>query len=107
MKNRAAWRNIHFYEASTGEMLGGTYQNGSMTQANFLAILDQILLVVEDNWSVRHRSSGQTIGPTNHPLRLGEYDIYSNGRYSLVWYQRLPVLNSPIQGVFARVMNHV
>ncbi|KAL1964480.1 hypothetical protein VTN77DRAFT_6906 [Rasamsonia byssochlamydoides] len=78
--NRAAWRNVHFYEASTGEMLGGTYQNGSMTQANFLAILDKILLVVEDHWSVRHRSSGQTTGPTNNPIRLGEYDIYSNGR---------------------------
>jgi hypothetical protein len=60
-RDRAAWRNIHFYEASTGDMLGGTFQLDSMTEANFLTILGQILLLVEGPWTVKNRSSGQTI----------------------------------------------
>ena len=29
-------RNVHFFDGSTGDMLGGLFQNGSITQANFI-----------------------------------------------------------------------
>jgi hypothetical protein len=82
--NRAAWRNVYLYDVSTGEMLGGTHQNGSMTEANLLAVLDQILLVVEDHWTLKHRPSGQIVGRTDKPIQLGAYDIYSSGNIPLL-----------------------
>lgn len=81
--NREAWRNIRLYEVSTGNLLGGTHQNGSMTGANLLSILGSILLVVDDQWSVKHRTSGLVIESTNAPLQLGEYDIYCESKSSL------------------------
>ncbi|EER28860.1 hypothetical protein CPC735_035660 [Coccidioides posadasii C735 delta SOWgp] len=74
--DRASWRNVWLYEASTGNLLGGAHQNGSMTEANLLSILEGVLLVVDDQWSVKHRSSGLAIGSMNAPLQPGEYEIY-------------------------------
>ncbi|KMU75155.1 hypothetical protein CISG_10365 [Coccidioides immitis RMSCC 3703] len=69
--DRASWRNVWLYEASTGNLLGGTHQNGSMTEANLLSILEGVLLVVDDQWSVKHRNSALAIGSMNAPLSAG------------------------------------
>ncbi|KAK9235308.1 hypothetical protein V1525DRAFT_410332 [Lipomyces kononenkoae] len=90
--NRVPWRNVHFYDASTGATLGGFYQKGSMTEATMVWILDNVLLVVEDQWIVRHRSSGRTIRSSSNPVVLGDYDIYSSGTIRVsdeAWFARL------------------
>lgn len=38
-------RNIHFYNGDTGELLGGLYQNGSVTEDLFLTMLTDVLLI--------------------------------------------------------------
>lgn len=77
--NRVAWRNVHFYDSSTGKTLGGFYQQGSLTDAILIWILRSIILIIKDHWiiSVRHRESGRTIVPSNNPVIPGEYDICS------------------------------
>jgi hypothetical protein len=34
--DRSKRRNVHFYSGATGELLGGLYQNGSVTEELFL-----------------------------------------------------------------------
>jgi hypothetical protein len=77
--NRAAWRNVHICDASTGTVLGGFYQAGSIAEETLIWILGNILLVVEDRWTIRHRESGRTLTPSRNPAEVGHYDIYSEG----------------------------
>jgi hypothetical protein len=77
--NRAVWRNVHFYDASTGTILGGFYQQGSLTEATLIWILSSVLLIVEGHWTIRHRESGRTVTPTSNPVVPGDYDIYNEG----------------------------
>ena len=78
--NRAAWRNVHFYDASAGTILGGFYQQGSLTEETLIWILSSVLLIVEGCWTVKHRESGRTITPSTNPVMLGDYDIYNEGK---------------------------
>ncbi|KZF23834.1 hypothetical protein L228DRAFT_282514 [Xylona heveae TC161] len=90
--NRAPIRNVHFYNASTGEVLGGVYQQGSLTQATIIWILKNVLLIVEHDWHMKNRESGSTIEPTSSPLTAGDYDIYCSGDIKLTnepWYARI------------------
>jgi hypothetical protein len=87
-------RNVHFFDGSTGDMLGGLFQNGSVTQANFIDMLNIVLVIVPRPLigprppivprplTVKARS-GQTISRTSQPLTPGDYDIYASdgGRY--------------------------
>lgn len=55
--DRSADRNVHFYDVTSPEVpLGGMIQNGSVTEANFLAMLN-ILLIREDPLHVHERVS--------------------------------------------------
>ncbi|KAK9318770.1 HNH endonuclease-domain-containing protein [Lipomyces orientalis] len=90
--NRVAWRNVHLYDASTGATLGGFYQKGSLTEATLVWILGNVLLVVEDHWTVRFRATGRTITPSSNPVVPGDYDIYSKGTIRVsdeAWFSRL------------------
>jgi hypothetical protein len=81
-------RNVHFFNSLTGDMLGGLFQNGSVTQANFINMLNIVLIlvppplvephppIVPHSITVKARS-GQTISQTSHPLTPGDYDIYA------------------------------
>ncbi len=82
--NRAAWRNVHFYDASTGANLGGFYQKGSLTEATLIWILSNIILIMEDHWTIRHRNSGQAVMPSSNPVVPGDYDIYNEGKSFLL-----------------------
>jgi len=78
--NRVAWRNVYFYNASTGATLGGFHQKGSLTEATLIWIFSNVLLVVDRHWTVKHRESSRTITPSSNPVVLGDYDIYSEGK---------------------------
>lgn len=78
--NRAKCRNVHIYHGASNEILGGMRQNGSITEAVFLKILNDILLVTNEPFKVVQRSSGCTIMPTNNILELGNYDVHSKGK---------------------------
>lgn len=82
--DRSLFRNIHLYVASTGEPIGGLWQEGSLTEGNLLGMLGQILLIIDEDWTVRHRASGQIVGPSDNPAATGDYDLYSNGKSSLI-----------------------
>ncbi|KAI5791713.1 HNH endonuclease-domain-containing protein [Peziza echinospora] len=95
--DRSFGRNVHFYDASVPDItLGGLFQNGSVTEANFLAMLD-ILLITETPIRVQERGSGHNIiTRTNTPLGLGEYDVYCDSLISVnsePWVQRLRSCN--------------
>lgn len=79
--DRSKYRNIHIHNASTGELLGGFYQKGSITETSLLDILKHILLVVDDGFdiSVRHRETGVDLTQSSRPVGPGDYDIYSQG----------------------------
>lgn len=80
-------RNVHFFDGSTGDMLGGLFQNGSITQANFIHMLSIVLVIVPNPHiepasfaalgSFTVEMAGQTISQTNKPLTPGDYKIYA------------------------------
>ena len=80
--NRVRCRNVHIFDGRTGMSFGGMRQNGSVTRAMFLDMLNRILLVANLPLSVIHRSSGRTISHTDLPLDQGEYDVFSDCKRS-------------------------
>jgi hypothetical protein len=80
LANRAAWRNVYFYDASTGAALGGVYQKGSLTETTLIWALNYVLLTLEDHCTIKHRASGQLITLSSNPVVPGDYDIYSKGK---------------------------
>lgn len=80
--DRSGNRNIRFYDASNPKvLLGGFYQNGSITEGNFLSIL-KILLVTEGKpVRAQARASGHLVTGNNMPLAVSDYDIYCDGTY--------------------------
>lgn len=51
----------------------GVYQQGSLTGESLIWILSNVLLVIEDDWTIKHRESSRTITPSSNP----DYDILS------------------------------
>ena len=86
--NRAAWRNVHFYDASNGATLGGFYQKGSLTEAALIWLLGNVVLITENRLTVKHRESGRTITPSGNPVVPGDYDIYHEGGSFLVSHRQ-------------------
>ncbi|KAL1984114.1 hypothetical protein VTN96DRAFT_9614 [Rasamsonia emersonii] len=90
--DRAAVRNGSIYDGATGASWGGVRQNGAVTEAVFLSILSEILLVAPAPVTVTVRASGRTVLPTNNPLEPGAYDVYCNGSIELTnepWVHRI------------------
>ncbi|KAK9237153.1 HNH endonuclease [Lipomyces kononenkoae] len=90
--DRARVRNVFIYNIATGEYLGGMRQNGSVTEAVFLWILNHILLITDAELQVKARASQQIILPTSNRLEPGDYDVYCNGTIELTnepWVQRI------------------
>jgi len=86
--NRAAWRNVYFYDASTGAALGGVYQKGSLTETTLTWALNHVLLILEDYCTIKHRASDRIITSSSNPVVPGDYDIYSKGKSCPVRYLR-------------------
>jgi len=91
--NRSLIRNVYFHDATNPDVtLGGFFQNGSITKANFLDMLG-ILLIVEGNpLRVQERVSGDILSRTDIPLKKGIYDIYCDG----MCYISPHLLGSPV-----------
>lgn len=83
-KNRSTSRNVHIYNGLTQELLGGLRQNGSVTEATFLHMLSDILLITDAPLEVKQRDSGRIILPASNALDIGVYDVYCNGKCSEV-----------------------
>ncbi|PUU82889.1 hypothetical protein B9Z19DRAFT_1040158 [Tuber borchii] len=88
-------RNVLFYDSTHPDVaLGGFVQNGSITEANFLDILE-ILLVVEGEpgpLCVQERISNDIVSRTDVALKRGAYDIHSQGSIQVSdepWIYRL------------------
>ncbi|KAF8465276.1 hypothetical protein BDZ91DRAFT_659436 [Kalaharituber pfeilii] len=97
--DRSLGRNVHFYDATSLEVpLGGMFQNGSVTENNFLDMLG-ILLVTEAPLRVQERTSGHVVTATNNPLQPGEYDVYCDSDIEVsheLWVNRL--ISYPVSG---------
>lgn len=59
--NRARRRNIHMYNGLTRELLGVLKQNGSLTEAVFLFMLNGILVIAGAPLEVKQRDSERII----------------------------------------------
>ncbi|KAK9482430.1 hypothetical protein V1527DRAFT_499137 [Lipomyces starkeyi] len=72
---RALGRDVHFYLYSEPDQpLGGMRMNPSVTEENFLSMLD-ILIVASGPFRVTLRSTGVDLRRTNNALMPGHYDI--------------------------------
>ncbi|KAG0128888.1 hypothetical protein HOY82DRAFT_522182 [Tuber indicum] len=99
---RSALHNTRFYDASDpAAALGGLYQNGSITEANFLSILEILLATEGKPVRVQARISGHIVTQNNMSLAIGDYDIYSDDPIQVTnepWIHRLSSLNTAIIG---------
>lgn len=75
--DRTRYRNINLYNASAGELLGGFFQKGSVTENTLLGILNRVLLIVDGGFdiSVTHRGTGLNLTESPDPVAPGDYDI--------------------------------
>ena len=78
--NRSLIRNVFFHDATYPDVtLGGLFQNGSITEANFLDILEMLLIVQGNPLHVQQRASGHILSRTDIQLQTGVYDIHCDG----------------------------
>ncbi|OBT87154.1 hypothetical protein VE02_02230 [Pseudogymnoascus sp. 03VT05] len=82
--NRSGWRDIHIYDASTNESLGGLYQKGSITDQVLLHMIGSILLIVNSRWTVKHRESDRTVTPSDNVALAGPISVNNEP-----WFFRL------------------
>lgn len=86
-------------------MLGGLFQNGSVTQANFINMLNIILVIVphplvgQRPLTIKARSE-QTISQSSQPLTPRDYDIYApeakrRKKRRLIWIASIQLSNEP------------
>ncbi|KAJ6021094.1 hypothetical protein N7540_006598 [Penicillium herquei] len=68
-------RNVRFFDGRTGSLLGGFFQNGSITNENFFSMLIDVILVVDAVPRIISRSTGQILPRDTNPLATGDYDI--------------------------------
>ncbi|KAJ5736989.1 uncharacterized protein N7483_002114 [Penicillium malachiteum] len=68
-------RNVRFFDGRTGSLLGGLFQNASITNANFFSILIDVILEVDTIPRITLRSTGQILPVDLNPLTTGDYDI--------------------------------
>ncbi|KZF25242.1 hypothetical protein L228DRAFT_258695 [Xylona heveae TC161] len=84
--NRTAVRNVFIYNRATGTCLGGLRQNGSVTEAVFLWILNNILFLVSSSSSedaeisihAQARATQRVVSPTSNPLEAGDIILDPN-----------------------------
>jgi len=77
--------------------LGGFYQNGSITEANFLAILEILLVTGGKPVRVKARITGHVVTGSDLSLAAGDYEIYCDGPIQVsneAWAQRLITHNA-------------
>ncbi|KAK9485388.1 hypothetical protein V1527DRAFT_496707 [Lipomyces starkeyi] len=78
--NRVRGRDVHFYLFSEPDrQLGGLRLNPSVTEKNFLSMLD-ILIVASGPYRVTLRSTGVDLMRTENALQPGQYDIWPHSR---------------------------
>jgi len=69
--DRSLGRNVQFYDATLpGDALGGLIQNGSVTEANFLDMLEILLITNSSITRVQERGSGHIIARASTRLVL-------------------------------------
>ncbi|KAK9243184.1 HNH endonuclease-domain-containing protein [Lipomyces tetrasporus] len=79
--NRAIGRDVHFYLFSEPDQpLGGMILNPSVTEKNFLFMLQEILIAASGPFLVTLRSSGVDLIATDNALKPGHYDIRPKSR---------------------------
>ncbi|KAI5309617.1 hypothetical protein KEM55_002819 [Ascosphaera atra] len=93
-KDRTTGRNVFFFNGTTGEALGGLEQQGSITEANLLWILERILLVCDAPFRVINSESKDEVKHKNRAVIPGKYGIYSEGTISLTDEPSLPRISS-------------
>ncbi|KAG0123482.1 hypothetical protein HOY82DRAFT_619227 [Tuber indicum] len=91
--NRSGLRNTRFYDAANPEVvLAGFRQNGSISAASLLSILEILLVTDGKPVCVRARASGDIVTRNDISLEVGDYDIYCDNPIQLTnetWVQRL------------------
>ncbi|KAG0641261.1 HNH endonuclease-domain-containing protein [Tuber brumale] len=91
--NRSLVRNVSFHDAANPDVaLGGLFQNGCITEANFLDILGILLVVEACLVRVQERISNHIVSRTDVPLKTGAYDIYCDSSIEVSsepWIPRL------------------
>ena len=83
--HRSHFHNVRFFdEANPDIVLGGLVQNGSLTEKNFLAMLD-IVLVTTAPIRVSAKDTGRVVSMVDTRLNVGDYLASCEGRLSTVF----------------------
>jgi len=81
--HRSHFRNVRFFdEANPDVVLGGLVQNGSLTEKNFLVMLD-IVLVTTTLIRVSTEDTERVVSMVDTRLDVGDYIVSYEGKLSL------------------------
>jgi hypothetical protein len=82
--DRSSERNIRFSdERNPDVILGGLIQNGSVTEMNFLSMLNMVLIAASPI-RVYAKATGALVLQADTPLQLGDYIVACNGKSTSV-----------------------
>lgn len=80
-EHRSRFRNVRFFdEANPDVVLGGLIQNGSLTEKNFLTMLQMIVLVTTAPIRVSAKDTGRVVSMVDSRLAVGDYMVSCEGR---------------------------
>ena len=83
--HRSHFRNVRFFdEANPDVVLGGLIQNGSLTEKNFLNMLQTIVLVTTAPIRVSAKDTGRVVSMVDTRLDVGDYMVSCKGRLGTV-----------------------
>jgi hypothetical protein len=84
-EHRSHFRNVRFFdEANPDVVLGGLVQNGSVTEKNFLVMLDNVLVATTAPIRVSAKDTGRVVSMVDTRLDAGDYMLSCEGRFSAV-----------------------
>jgi hypothetical protein len=80
-EHRSHFRNVRFFdEANPDVVLGGLVQNGSVTEKNFLVMLDMVLLATTTApIRVCAKDTGRVVAMVDTRLDAGDYMLSCEG----------------------------
>ena len=83
--HRSHFRNVRFFdEANPDVVLGGLIQNGSLTEKNFLTMLQMIVLMTTAPIRVSAKDTGRVVSMVDTRLDMGDYMVSCEGKLGTV-----------------------
>ncbi|KAJ5908969.1 hypothetical protein N7495_001651 [Penicillium taxi] len=72
-------KNVKFYQGTSGEYLGGFYQNGSVSKNDAYMFLENVYLILTLPVKLRMKETNEIVRRDNYRLPKKDYNVFCDG----------------------------